>query len=183
MGVSAFDTVLITGLGPVGLGGVVNARFRGAHVIGVEPHPWRAERAVQMGADLVLDPGAPHLLEQIQDFTDGRGVDFAVDCSGSAKAERLCIDATRRKGKVAIVGESSADLPINISRDMIRKGLSLVGSWHYNLSYYPLINKVIRESPVIDLLISHVMPMSEVQKAFGLQAAGQCAKVILKPWE
>lgn len=40
--VNSQDTVLITGLGPVGLGAVVNARFRNARVIGVEPAPWRA---------------------------------------------------------------------------------------------------------------------------------------------
>ena len=45
MGVDAFTTILITGAGPVGLGAIVNARFRGARVIVVESAPWRAERA------------------------------------------------------------------------------------------------------------------------------------------
>jgi len=39
------------------------------------------------------------------------------------------------------------------------------------------------ESPLIDLLVSHVMPMSQIQEAFELLAAGECAKVVLKPWE
>ena len=58
IGCDAFDTVLITGLGPVGLGGVINARYRGARVIGVDSNPWRAERAMALGAEVVLDPGA-----------------------------------------------------------------------------------------------------------------------------
>ena len=45
MGVGAFDTVLVTGLGPVGLGAIVNARYRGARVIAIESFPWRVERA------------------------------------------------------------------------------------------------------------------------------------------
>ena len=45
MEVGPFDTVIITGLGPVGLGGVINATFRGARVIGVEPSPYRAKLA------------------------------------------------------------------------------------------------------------------------------------------
>ena len=54
---SAFDTVLITGLGPVGLGAVVNARFRGARVIAVESHALpRASARCEMGAEAVLDP-------------------------------------------------------------------------------------------------------------------------------
>lgn len=183
MDVGAFDTVLITGLGPVGLGGVVNARFRGARVIGVESIPWRAERATEMGATAVFDSGDADIVRKIKDLTGGKGADCAVDCSGSVQAERLCIDATRRRGKVAFVGECGDDLSIKISPDMIRTGLTLIGSWGYNLKDYPLVMKVVRESPLVDLLISHVMPMSAVQKAFELQATGQCAKVILKPWK
>jgi len=189
LGLSAFDTVLITGLGPVGLGGVVNARFRGARVIGVESVAWRAERASQMGAEAVLDPRDDDVamrtssVERIKALTDGRGVDCALDCSGSVQAERLCIDATRRKGRVAFVGECGDELAVRISPDMIRKGLTVIGSWHYNLNDFPLIMKVIQESPQIDLLISHVLPMSRIQEAFEISASHECAKIILKPWE
>ena len=183
MGVSAFDTVLITGLGPVGLGAVVNARFRGARVIAVESVPWRVDQAYQMGAAAVLDPWSSDVLPQIRDLTGGKGVDRALDCSGTVPAERLCIDAARRKGKVAFVGECSDELAIQISPDMIRKGLTLIGSWHYNLSDYPRIMQVIQESPLIDMLISHVMPMSHIQEAFELSASYECAKILLKPWE
>jgi L-iditol 2-dehydrogenase len=182
MGLGAFDTVLITGLGPVGLGGVVNARFRGARVIAVESAPWRAERAAQMGA-VVLDPGDAEILAKIKKMTDGKGVDCALDCAGKVPAQRLCIDAARRKGKVAFVGECSDELSIRVSPDMIRKGLTLIGDWHYPLQAYPLIMKVIQESPLIPLLTSHVMPMRRLEDAFALQAKGECAKIILKPWE
>ena len=183
MNVGAFDTVLITGLGPVGLGAVVNARFRGARVIAVESIPYRVERARQMGAFAVLDPRDERTLPRIRELTNGVGVDCALDCSGTVPAERLCIDATRRKGKVAYVGECNSDLSIRVSPDMIRKGLTIIGSWHYNLSYFPMVMKVIQESPIIDLLVSHVVPMSEIQAAFELSASNQTAKVILKPWE
>jgi threonine dehydrogenase-like Zn-dependent dehydrogenase len=174
MGLSAFDTVLITGMGPVGLGAVVNARFRGARVIAVESLPWRANRAKEMGAACVVDPRDPEAAKKIKGLTDGNGV---------VAAQRLCIEATRRKGKVAFVGECNDELPIRVSPDMIRKGLTIIGSWHYNLTCFPAIMKVIRESPLIDLLISHVLPMSRIQEAFELSASHETAKVILKPWE
>ncbi|HMN60123.1 MAG TPA: hypothetical protein PJ988_07150, partial [Anaerolinea sp.] len=56
LAVEAFDTLLICGLGPVGLGGVINAVRRGARVIGVESNPYRAQLALQLGAEIVLDP-------------------------------------------------------------------------------------------------------------------------------
>ena len=183
MDVDAFDTVLITGLGAVGLGAVVNAKYRGARVIGVESIPYRVERAKMLGADVVIDPGDKDALDQVLDLTDGLGVDKALDCAGVVPAQRFCIDATRRKGQVAFVGECGDDLPIRISPDMIRKGLTLRGSWHYNLSLYPKIIQVIQGSPVVDKLISHVMPMSQIQEAMELSASHQCAKIILKPWE
>ena len=183
IGVNGFDTVLITGLGPVGLGGVLNARFLGARVIGVELVEWRAGRARQMGAEAVFHPEDDQLLEKILELTDGKGVDCAVDCSGNVQAERLCIDAVRRRGRVAFVGESGKDLTIRISPDMIRKGLTMAGSWLYNQADYPQVMQVIQESPLMDLLVSHVMPMSQIQEAFELQATGECAKIVLRPWE
>lgn len=183
MGLSAFDTVLITGLGPVGLGGVVNARFRGARVIGVESVQYRVARAMEMGAAAVFDPTDPDLVKRIRDLTDGRGVDCALDCSGTVAAQRLCLEATRRRGKVAFVGECGDELKIRVSPDLIRTGLTVAGSWHYNLNLYPRIVKVIRESPIVDLLISHVLPMSRIQDALELCASHETAKVILKPWE
>jgi L-iditol 2-dehydrogenase len=182
MGVSAFDTILITGLGPVGLGAVVNARFRGARVIAVEALPWRAERGRAMGVAEVVDPRDEAALARIRELTGDRGVDCALDCSGNVQAERLCVDATRRKGQVAFVGECYDNLPLRISPDMIRKGLTLIGSWHYNLHDYPKIMQVIQESPLIDLLISHVIPLREIQAAFELSASHETAKVILQPW-
>ena len=84
---------------------------------------------------------------------------------------------------MAFVGECGAELKIRVSPDMIRKGLTIVGSWHYNLADFPLVMKVIQQSPLIDLLISHVIPMSRIQEAFEISASHKSAKIILKPWE
>ncbi len=182
IGVSAFDTILITGLGPVGLGAIVNADFRGARVIAAESVLWRVERARAMGVADVVDPRDEHVLARIMELTGGRGVDYALDCSGNVHAERLCVDATRRKGKVAFIGECQDELKLRISPDLIRKGLTLIGAWHYNLHEYPRIVRVIQESPLIDQLISHVLPMSDIQAAFELSASHATAKIILQPW-
>lgn len=182
MGLSASQTVLITGLGPVGLGAVTNARFRNARVIAVESHPWRAQRALDMGAEQVLDPQDPATPARIRKLTRGSGPDCALECSGTVAAQRVCIDSVRRKGQIAFVGECGDPLPVRISPDMIRKGLTLIGSWHYNLSLFPGIMRVIERSPLLDLLVTHRFPMRETQRAFELQLAGACGKVILDPW-
>lgn len=183
IGVDAFDTVLITGGGPVGLGGVVNAKYRGAKVIMVESIKYRQEKAKELGADLVLDPDDKDIEEKIRKFTSEIGVDASLECAGSIKAQRLALNTTRRRGSIALVGECNDDLLIQASRDFIRTGIKLFGQWHYNLNGIDKIMQVIQESTVIEYLISHTFPMSEVQKAFEIDSEHQSAKIILKPWE
>ncbi len=183
MGVDAFDTVLITGAGPVGLGGIVNARFRGARVIVAEGVQYRQELARKLGADLVVDPADEGCLAAIRDATGGMGVSKALDCAGVPAAHRLCLDAAGPKGHVAFVGECEAETILRVSSDLIRRGLTLHATWHYNLNDYPRIMKVIRDAPAIRDLATHVLPMSRVQEAFEISASHQCGKVLLHAWE
>ena len=185
MEVDRHDTLLITGLGPVGLGGVINAVYRGARVIAVDSINYRAQLALDLGADAVIDPRDPEALAQVRALTQaGRGVDKAIDCSGVVAAHRLCIDAARRKGMVAFVGECGDDTPLRISDDMIRKGLRLVGSWHYNLADAPRLMHTIGEvGAQLDKLITHRFGINDIQNAWETQLSGHCGKVILRPWE
>ncbi len=182
MGVDSFDTVLVTGLGPVGLGGVVNAAFRGARVIGVDSNAYRGKLAQELGAEAVFDPADPDTAQKILALTGGRGIDKAVDCSGIVKAHALCYEVARRKGEVAFVGQCHEDSPLKISQHMIQKGLRLHGVWHYNLGAYSRLMQVILKTPVLGAMITHVFPLDEIQEAWETQVAGQCGKVILHPW-
>ena len=83
--VDTFDTLLITGLGPVGLGGVLNAAFRGRPRHRHRPRRVASDRAKEVGADLTLDAASDTLLDKIRERTDGLGVDAAIDCSGKPR--------------------------------------------------------------------------------------------------
>jgi L-iditol 2-dehydrogenase len=183
LGVGAFTTILITGLGPVGLGAIINAKYRGARVVGVESNSFRVKLAKELGADVVIDPRDETAVAQIKALTDGRGPDCGLDCSGVVAAHRLLLDAVRRLGKIAFVGECGEETPIRVSRDMLRKGLHLIGSWHYNLNEFPHIMEVVRHAPGLDRFITHVIPMSHIQRAFETSAAQQSGKILLRPWE
>lgn len=185
LGVDRHDTLLITGLGPVGLGGVINGIYRGARVIGVDANPYRARLALALGAAAVINPLDRDALAQVLALTErGRGVDKAIDCSGVVAAHRLCIDAARRRGAVAFVGECGEETPLFISDDMIRKGLILAGSWHFNLGDSPRMMTMIGEvGAQLDQLITHRFALDDIQLAWETQLAGECGKVILQPWE
>jgi L-iditol 2-dehydrogenase len=182
MRMDAFDTVLITGMGPVGLGGVINGLFRGARIISVVGNPYRAKLARKLGAHVVLDPDDPDVLAKIRESTGNLGADFAIDCSGEASAQRLCVDGTRRQGAISFVGESG-DLNIKVSEDLIRKGIALIGIWHYNLKDIPKLWQVVHSSrQLLDRMITHTFPLTRVEDAWKLQITRKCGKVILHPW-
>lgn len=183
MNVSASDTVLISGAGPVGLGGVVNAKYRGARTIVVERIPYRRQKAKELGADLVLDPDDLDIRSSIKQFTGSLGVDACLETAGMVEAQRLCLDVTRRRGQISLIGECTEDLAIKASSDFIRKGIVLMGQWHYNLNGIFKIMQVISNSPVVEKLITHVFPMSRIQEALEISASHKCGKIILKPWE
>ena len=63
MNVKDSDTILITGLGPVGLGGIINGKFRGCKIIGITSNIYRANLAKALGADVVLDPEEPEIIK------------------------------------------------------------------------------------------------------------------------
>jgi len=181
LGVGAFDTVLVTGLGPVGLGAVTVASFRGARVFGSDPEPFRRALARQLGAEVVFDPAEGNALERVLELTDGRGVSVAVDCSGKAQAERLCVDAVAVLGRVAFCGENPGTIELSPSRDFIRKGLTAIGAWHMNLLDVPKLWTLMRRKPEVERIITHQFPFERAQQAFDTFFSGKAGKVLLKP--
>jgi L-iditol 2-dehydrogenase len=184
MAIGAFETVLVIGLGPVGLGGVVNAVFRGARVVAVESNPYRARLAQELGAEMVWNPAERDCLEAIREMTEGRGVDACLECSGTPEGQSLCGEAARIRGQIAFVGESpSSSISLAISRHLRRKGLRLHGIWHYPIPAFPRVLQVIRDSPVIGKMITHLFSLDEIPKALETQAGGQCGQILVRPWD
>jgi len=183
LNINSSDTVLVTGLGPVGLGTIINCISLGAKVIGVARNKYRAKLARELGASIILDPSDPNCIKQLSDLTSGLGADKSIECSGGKIYQRICIDGTRRKGQVAFVGESN-ELGVNISDDLIRKGLSVSGSWHWNLNdSKQMMNTIQNNIGLINKLITHRFSLNQVEEAFKVQISGTCGKVLLHPWE
>lgn len=181
--IKSSDTVLVTGLGPVGLGAIINCLSRGARVIGINRNIWRAKLALELGAEVVLDPNNAGCIQQIGKLTGGLGADKAIECSGGVLYQLKCIDGTRRKGQMAFVGESKG-LTVKVSDDLIRKGLTFYGSWHWNLKdANKMMDTIANNINLITKLVTHKFALTEAEDAFKLQMSGDCGKVLLHPWE
>ena len=181
LGVRAFDTIVVTGLGPVGLGVCALGTFLGARVLGVDPEPYRRAVASNLGADVLFDGTEPDLGDRISDALGGGGVLKGIECSGRPEAQRLLLDLAGPRAGIAFVGENKDTIPLSPSDDCIRKTLSLHGIWHMNiLDAGDLITFLRRCPEKADLLVTHRYPLAEAQEAFETFASRRSVKVALQ---
>jgi len=129
IGISGDDAVLVVGLGPVGLAALMLAKSMGANkLIGVDVIEERLAVTQKLGlADHVKKAGAGNV-DEIRSLTGGYGVERAFDASGSDKGHVTAIQATRKWGKIGLVGEGGT-LTLNPSYDMIHDQKTVYGSW------------------------------------------------------
>ena len=180
MNVAATDTVLVSGLGPVGLGTAVIACYRGARVLGLEKNPYRVALAKEIGVESVVYPSNAGSLDQILALTDGKGADKSVECSSAETAPGFLVEATRRRGQIASVGWGG-----NVrASDLVAKGLTFHGCWHWNHQRdgETMMRTIRGAGALLDKQITHTFPFSNVQEAFETRSSNQCGKIILHPW-
>lgn len=106
--VPAGSSVVVSGLGAVGLSIVQGARVaRAAAVVGADPNAARRAEALRLGATHVVDPTEQRLDQVVRDLTDGRGADTSFDAVGRADVVETLMRATRNGGTTVMVGMPS----------------------------------------------------------------------------
>ncbi|MFW5991917.1 MAG: L-threonine 3-dehydrogenase [Halanaerobiaceae bacterium] len=180
----AGKSVLITGAGPIGLLAVGVARVFGAvKIIVSEPNDFRRELALEMGADVAIDPVSEDLVYAVKDSTDGNGVDFAAEISGNIQALKDSLKSVTAGGRMALLGLPAEEVKLDLTSDMIFKGINMYGitgremfkTWHIAAGL--LRGKRLDLKPVI----THTFPLTEYEKGMELMKSGNCGKIILKP--
>jgi Zn-dependent alcohol dehydrogenase len=108
-------TVLVMGLGGIGIAIVQGARLAGAsRIIVSDPVAERRGYASNFGATDILDPNQDDVVARAIEATGGIGVDYAFDGAGSQALVQQCIQATRRGGTTVMVGASMDQSPLEI---------------------------------------------------------------------
>jgi len=120
--------VAIIGAGPIGQMVAAVASTRGAqNIIVIEPCPGRRKLALEVGADVAIDPGAEDPVRAILELTDGIGVEVVIDCSGSVDAIIDSIRYTRTCGHLVMIGNPHVPITIDGLRDIVHKELHIQG--------------------------------------------------------
>lgn len=182
LGISGRDTLVIFGLGPMGGAGVMVAKALGAKVVVVDMLTERLNVALELGADHAINATESDVLQEIARITRGRGADAAIDCSGSPVAENQALDAVRPHGRVAFIGESR-ETTIRPSEQLIRKQLTLIGSWYFPIHEYDEITAFITEKAIpVEKLVTHRFSLDEAPEAFRLFDERKTEKAVFV-WE
>src|SRR5262245_8584780 len=178
------DSVVVFGLGGVGLSAVQGARIAGADVvIGVDPSPDKADLARRVGAAEVLAPG-PELTKQIRTLTGGRGADHAIECVGRADTIRTAWSSTRRGGTTTVVGMGSASDQLSFNAlEIAHFGRSLQGCMYGSTDpavELPFLIERYRDGSLdLRAMISQEIELEEVGSAFDRLAAGSGARNVI----
>ena len=123
----------------------------------------------------------PDNVGQVRELTGGNGVERAVDCSASAEARATAIRATRKWGKMVMVGEGGT-VTFNPSPDIIHDQKTIYGSWVTSTWLMEeLVERLLRWNLHPEDIVTHRFSLDQANEAYSLMASGRCGKVAVCP--
>ncbi|MEM9287219.1 MAG: S-(hydroxymethyl)glutathione dehydrogenase/class III alcohol dehydrogenase [Pseudomonadota bacterium] len=187
-GVEAGANVAVFGLGGIGLNVIQGARMVGADkIIGVDINPSKRAMAEQFGMTDFVNPkevGMDKVVEAIVDLTDG-GADYSFDCTGNTAVMRQALECCHRGwGESIIIGVAEAGMeistrPFQLVTGRVWKGTAFGGA--RGRTDVPKIVDWYMDGKInIDDLITHKMPLDEINTAFDLMHAGESIRSVVE---
>ncbi|WAC27118.1 S-(hydroxymethyl)glutathione dehydrogenase/class III alcohol dehydrogenase [Ancylobacter sp. SL191] len=179
--------VVVFGLGGIGLNVIQGARMVGADkIIGVDINPAKVAMAKKFGmTDFInpLDVGNDKVVSAIQDLTDG-GADFTFDCTGNVNVMRQALEACHRGwGTSIVIGVAPAGAEIATRPFQLVTGRNWRGSAFGGARGRTDVPKIVdwyMEGKInIDDLITHTMPLDEINTAFDLMHEGKSIRSVV----
>ena len=192
VGAVAFDakvepgsTVAIFGLGGIGLNVIQGAKMVGAdRIIGVDLNPDREKLGREFGmTDFINPKNVDNVTEAIIDLTDG-GVDYSFECIGNTTTMRQALECTHKGwGESYIIGVAGAGQEISTRPFQLVTGRSWKGTAFGGARGRSDVPKIVdwymNGKIQIDPLITHTMPLEDINKAFDLMHEGKSIRSVV----
>ncbi|HET7290954.1 MAG TPA: L-threonine 3-dehydrogenase [Vicinamibacteria bacterium] len=177
-------TVAIVGSGPIGCCAVAVARAAGARqVFATDIRPFRLALATRMGADRVIDTTREDAVAAVKAETSGHGADVVLEMSGHPDGVRQAFKMLRAGGRISLLGIPSQPVTLDLAEDVIFKGASVLGINGRRMWQTWYQGQALLRAKKVDLtpLVTHTLPLAEIEKGMELLRAGEAAKIILYP--
>ncbi|MBS0410917.1 MAG: S-(hydroxymethyl)glutathione dehydrogenase/class III alcohol dehydrogenase [Proteobacteria bacterium] len=179
--------VVVFGLGGIGLNVIQGARMAGAdRIIGVDLNPAKVEMARKFGMTDFINPdevGRDKVVQAIVDLTGG-GADFSFECIGNVHTMRQALECCHRGWGESIIigvagaGQEIATRPFQLVTGRVWKGTAFGGA-RGRTDVPKIVDWYMNGKIDIDSLITHVMPLADINKAFDLMHSGESIRSVV----
>ncbi len=176
-------TVLISGVGIIGLMGVTVAKAAGAaRIYCTDVNPARLGLAKKLGAHEAFDAsGGSEWIKAVRRETRGEGVDVLLEMSGAPTAMDEGFRALRNGGTAALLGLPARSVTFDFNANIIFKGCTVLGingrrMWQ---TWYQMEELLLSGRLELDEIITHEFPAEQFEKAFATMISGEGIKVLM----
>ena len=179
------SNVVVFGLGGIGLNVIQGAKMVGANkIIGIDINPKRVEIAQKFGMTHFINPKeTPNLIEAISDLTNG-GADYSFECIGNVNTMRQALECCHKGwGESIIIGVAGAGQeistrPFQLVTGRVWRG-SAFGGARGRTDVPKIVDWYMDHKINIDDLITHTMPLDDINKAFDLMHEGESIRSVV----
>lgn len=171
------DVAAVFGVGTIGILAIQWLKIAGVkEIIAIDISDEKLAEAKEMGCEKTINSRNEDLLEKINEYTYGLGVDLALECAGSKITQEQCLLITRKKGKVGYLGIAYSDVHLSEKafENIFRRELTLKGFWNSYSAPFPgeewtkSIDFINNGRINLKKLISHRFNLQETQRAFNM---------------
>lgn len=178
------SSVVVFGVGGVGLSIVMGARLAGAgQIIAVDRTETKCDLALAFGATGALLAGAD-TNEAIRTLTEGRGADYVFEAIGIPAVQEQCLDAVRPGGLVVLVGISPMGSSTNLPGAIIaRQEKTITGAYYGSANpardFPLLVDLYLRGKLDLDRLVSKTYTLPQINEAYADMLSGEIARGVI----
>lgn len=175
---AAGKSLLVLGCGTIGLLTVQWGRILGASKIAaVNRSKAKLPLAERLGAELTVSTLDADYADRLMQYTDGRGFDYVLDCTGSVESMKQSFRFAANKAHICMVGTPKEPISFTVQEweQMNRKEFLLTGSWMSYSAPFPgkeweMTAEHFRlgDLNLDEQMIDRILPLSEIREAFEL---------------
>jgi len=186
------DTVVVLGVGPLGMCFLMKARMLAAGtIIAADRSDYRLNFAKRLGADHTVNVGKTSKAERLQmvrELTGGRGADVVIECAGVPQAVPEALELLRVGGMLVEAGNFSdlGEVPISPHRHLCAKNVRILGvGGEEPAAYGPSMRQMLRYMKHYPLreFVTHRFGLRDVDAAMQKSVEAESMKVVLEPWK
>ncbi|WP_078393183.1 NAD(P)-dependent alcohol dehydrogenase [Shouchella patagoniensis] len=165
--VAAGETVVIMGMGPIGMMSAMAAKLAGATtIIGVDLEESRLLAAKDMGVTHTVLLGQEEVDHKVAEITGGTGADVAIETAGNGAAFASAVAAVSRGGRVVLVGLPPTETAeLNVSH-VVDNELDILGVFRYRNTYAKAVALIEAHQLNFDPIVTGRFLLEETEAAF-----------------